>query len=201
MNLGELRAAIDQRSGAAMSPSALNVFVSEASGALSTERDWPWLDATETLNTTKDVAFVTPGATWARTRSLRIAGYGPMERFGIVELEQRWPSASDTRQPDEYAVTSERLELRAVPDAVYAVVHRFVRFQPELLQDTDSPIVPARFHPAIVELATSLVHRRMGDGAAAEACEAAYRRWLIRMTDDARRHSGPARVRLRSTRS
>lgn len=198
MNLGELRTAVDQRSGHAMSPSALNAFVSEAAAALSTERDWPWLDATETLNTTKGTGELTPGGTWARTRSLRIADYAPMERFGIVELEDRWPSSSTTGRPSEYAVSGERLELRAVPDGVYAVAHRFVRFQPALLQDTDSPIAPARFHGAIVELALSLVHRRMGEGGAAESCEAAYRRWITRMLDDARRHAGPSRVRLRS---
>lgn len=197
MNLGQLRLAVDHRTGIGLDPVALNHFVAEAQAAISVEYDWPWLERTATLVTAVGTDTYAVPSDWLRTLSLRLADTEPMYRAAsLADLESDEPSATATGEPDTFAVFGAQLVLRPVPQAVLTVTHRYVRVEPELVVDTDVPLMPAPFHHAIAEMAAALVCRRRGDGREANFM-ASYGGWKARMIAEHARQRPKARVRTR----
>jgi hypothetical protein len=201
VNLGQLRVAVDRRTGIAFDPVALLDALNEANRAIAADHDWPWLHATTSFSTVAGTGAYSSAAAipedWLRTISLKVADSVPMTRRSPVDLDDAWPSTDSTGRPCEYAIDGSALVLRPVPDSVLTIAHRYVRIEPELVQDSDTPTMPAAFHSTIVEHAAAIVLRRARETARAEECMAAARMWERRMVDDVRRYAGPAKVRVR----
>lgn len=194
MNLGEFRTAVNRRTGVAVDATALSEMVNEATQAVGEERDWPWADGVDTF-TTSGASTPLP-ADWSRTRTVNVAGFeakriNAADGDAFLEMEQR---------PSVYSYTIEEgeLVLYPTPDTGTTVIHRYVREETTMNSDSDSPLMPERFHPAIVNYTASLVCDRTGDTAKAMAFRAEYERWLKRMNDGTSRSQQPARVRVRS---
>ncbi len=203
MNLSQLRTAVDRRTGIAIDALAALELINEANRAIAADQDWPWLARSTTFATvvgtdTYSAASAIP-ADWLRTIGLKIADDEPMRWRSRNDLDAEWPSATSGR-PREYTFDASAIVLRPVPDSVVTVTHRYYRMEPELAGDTDVPSLPALFHPAIVEYSAHLVLRRAREAERAAECLASFERWRNRMLDDARRHAGPAKVRLRRRR-
>lgn len=202
MNLSQLRQSVLSRMGltsadALFTSTVLTELVNEAVHAIETENDWPWLEAITTHSTTAGTQTLTVPTDWLRTRNLWITDNGPLTNTGFTDLRARF-EASVQGQPAMYSVTADTIYLGPTPDAVYTVNHHYIKREPDLTSDTDSPLMPASFHPAIVEHATYLGLRRSREEGRASVALDAYQGWLRRMVDNRRRSSQSMRVRVRS---
>lgn len=201
MNLSALRTSVLNRVGGVSgdvmyASSVLTELINEAVHAIEVEYDWPWLEAVTTHTTTAGTQTLTVPTDWLRTRSLWIANYDPMQTLGFADLRTQF-DVSNQAQPECFAIAADTIYLGPVPDAAYTVNHLYVKREPDLSSDTDSPLMPASFHAAIVEHATYLALRRTREEARAAVALDAYQGWLRRMVDNRRRSTAPMRVRVR----
>jgi len=200
MNLAQLNDAVRTRIGvpagdAFYTDQVLTDLVNESLQVISTEYDWPWLDASTTFDLVNGTATYTPPADWMRTRSLCIDGFDAMEYRSLIELRE-WPTTI-VDVPRYYHINVEQITLRPVPGAVWTVTHDYVKVEPTLVDSTDTPLMPSQFHYAIVAYAVHLAYLRSGDVQRATAAVADYQGWLRRMSDARRRQTSPLRVRVR----
>lgn len=198
MTFTELQAAVKVRIGAPaddgfFTATVLGDVVNEALQAISTENDWPWLLTSENLSTVAGTSTLTPGATWIRTKSLQIAGFDPFEWFPIQDLD----GLVGQGQPTIFAEEGNTLQIRAIPDAVYSIKHRFWRTEPVLTSGSVSPLMPTNFHYSIVAFAAYLAHNRAHELDRANQELNSYRMWLERMQSYRRKSAGPIRPRVR----
>lgn len=61
---------------------------------------------------------------------------------------------------------------------------RYFRVEPDLVAGTDTPLAPARFHPAIVDLAVAYLYRRRGDEGPAQDLQVEAQRRVDKMRDE-----------------
>lgn len=200
MNLEQLQDAVRVRLGVPAGDSfytapVLADLMNEALQVVSTEADWPWLEASTTFALVNGTATYDPPANWMRTRSLCIDGFDAMEWRSLTELRE-WPSTI-VDVPRYFNVNVEQITLRPVPGAVYTVTHDYYKTEPTLTNPTDTPLMPAQFHYAIVAYAVHLACIRSGDVPRATAALADYQGWLRRMIDNRRRQTGGLRIRIR----
>lgn len=202
MTLTELIASVRAKSGypstdAQITDAAITDFLNDALNAISTERDWPWLETSATLTTVADTAAYSPPSGWVRTRALQVPGSAPMDGAASrFELDSLYPSTS-TGQPQSWVVSGDQIRLYPIPDGVYSITHIYFRQETQLSSPTDEPLMPAWAHAAIVHWATSLCHSRTRNQELADESMKRARDWLTRLADNARRSNGPYRVRVR----
>lgn len=194
MNLGELRTAVDRRSGLAVEAASLTSFINEAVNAIGEERPWPWLDALDSFNATAGVGNYTLPSDHAQTRWVTVAG-NPTHRIGTGELDA-YDLTGTERVGYGYAIEGGELVIAPTPQTAAAIIHRYRRYEREMIGDTDVPLIPAAYHPAIVAYACTLILDRAGDSRA-ETYRGEYNRWLRRMTDAMQRSQQPTRIRVR----
>lgn len=184
MNLLAIVAAIQQRLGVPTSDAMFTTAVctdlaNSALHMIEMDGDWPWLEATETITPISGTAVYTPDANWTRTIEVQWGDYPPLQRVDISDLRAL---GSPAGRPQFYAVYAEKLQLRPVPNATSpAITHLYLRTEPDLVDGTDEPLMPAQFHYAIVELAAYLAYRRIHQLPEAGGAQAAYQEWVARM--------------------
>ncbi len=190
MDLAALRSAVLTRMGnpsddALYPTSVLTQLVNAALHYIETEHDWGWLETVESIPTVAAQGTYTPAATWARSLELSSGGF-PLKRVTVVDLELLRDS---TGAPKMWAAYGNALEVVPVPTGVATLRHRFIRTEPDLAADSDTPLMPARWHQAIVDYATYLAYRREGNLQDAGTALAAYDTWLEQMLRVAGRYS------------
>ena len=177
---------------------AVTELIVEALNAIATERDWPWLETSETFSTVNGTATRAVPTGWMRTRTLQVAGSAPMDDSRSREqLDGLWSDSTATGQPMFFVVSGDALRMYPTPDAVYSVTHVYYRQETQLSSGSDTPLMPAWAHAAIAEWASSLLLTRLREDARAEAAMKRAHGWLDRLQDNARRVTGPVRVRVR----
>ncbi len=209
MDLGTARDEVYGRLGIAqtdgqLTPQFVSQLLRTALKTLAGERDWAWLQATETLSTTGGVNYVTPlaasgpGVTWTRTTNLTGAAHG----HSITQIS--WQQFRDKNVTDQGAlpdVWSEHLGLlflNPTPSgSTTTLFHDFIRGEAPLTSDTDSPLLPDQWCGAWVEKASELCARRIQDYQTATVCAGEYKSWLTKMDAYRRRSAGPYRVTVR----
>lgn len=195
MNLTALRTAVRTRLGvptndALFTDTVVTSLINAALHAIETKHDWEWLEADETLATVASQTYVAPTDTdWLRTISCTISGRVPLERRTITELDLM---LGDSGTPRYWGVFNRKIELRPVPSAILSIKHRFVQAEPDLVSDSDTPLMPASFHTSIVELAAHYGFRRSKNLPAAGAALSDYQAWEERMLGRADRSSDSA---------
>lgn len=200
MDLTTMRTAVRTRIGVPSTDTffvdaTLTDIINEALAAVATERDWPWLTTSTTFPTVAGTATYTPTSGWTKTRSLTIDGFDSMEERSLIEI--RSIPTTQRGQPSIFAVSGDQIILRTVPDAVYTITHDYVKTEPALSANGDTPLMPTQFHYAVVAKASELAHLRQGSLAKAEAQKAEYAAWLVRLNDNLRRTTAPKRIRVR----
>jgi hypothetical protein len=214
VNLTQLQAAVYARLGVdntdgLLTPALINGFINDANHQVELMHDWPWLQATETITTVAGTDSYAPGSfnatldqnglpiLWHRTDELRDGvDAAVLERQSVTELDDRWlPTMAG--KPREWAVYGDKLIFRPVPDAVYTIVHRYVRQEGDLTAGSDTPSMPASTHAAIADLATFIALRRDRNDPRAQSAEAAFQTWMAGLQIDKRRYKTPGRVRVR----
>lgn len=200
MNLAESRDAVYLRTGYSsddglLTPERVTQCLRSALNFIASEHDWDWLQATETLTTTANTAYVTPGSTWVRTTHLTGPSNADVTRVGWTDYRS-YP-ASSTGQPTTWSDRFGRLYLWPVPDGSYALTHDFIRTETTLLADTDEPLMPDQFQDGWIEYAAYLALRRVGESDKAGEALGAYQEWQRVTADNRRRSKGPYYVRVR----
>ena len=194
MNLGELRTALHRKTGIAVDTTALTEFVNEAVQAIGEERDWPWQDAVDSFTSTGAEAYYLP-SDYVRTRAVTVGSY-PTNQISLAAHDAYdttyMPGALHT-----YTIEEGQLLIKPAPASGTTVVHRYVAEETPLVADTDEPLLPTRFHQAIVNYASAIVLDRAGDEKRAASARLEYERWLKRMTDSMVRSQQTARITVR----
>lgn len=172
-------------------------ILNEANHSVETERDWPWLGATETISTVSGTRLYTPAAGWLRTKALTAADWGPLKVVSQDDLAQAWPTTTDLGTPVLYAEVAGQLDLRPTPNGVYTLTHSYFRTEPELSSDSDTPLLPNQFRGRLVDMATAMAAARLRIWAVSQYHQSKDAAWQRRMADDTRRTLGTKRVRVR----
>lgn len=188
-----------------ITPTIVGQFVNDANHAIEVMEDWPWLLTSGTFSTIAGVQSYPITAlfpTWLRTSEVLVAQTDgtnwALNHLGGRELDDRYPN-SVLQIPQAWTIRGDAFQFGPTPDAAYQVTHWYYRQEPDLNQDTDTPIMPASFHAAIVELACALTLRRVQQEGRATAAESEFTTtWLPRLQAHRRRFTGPIRVRVRS---
>lgn len=202
MNRLQLRESVYDRLGvpqtdATNTTAVVDRLVNAALHQIEVMHEWPWLQASTTISATSGTGSYPVPTDWLRTRYLQIDQDAPLEGYEIGELIKRWPDSTTRGRPEEYAIDGDAVLLRAIPDTSYTVTHYYIKREPDLTADDQSPLMPASFHDAIAEKAAEISFRRSGQTDRASVCHAAFGEWEQRMQDDRRRRSGTARIKVR----
>lgn len=194
MNLGEFRTAINRRTGQAVDATALNEIVNEAVQAVAEERDWAWMNTVDTFPTQSGTTDYVLPADWERTVAVTIDGH-PARRINAADGDGY--NFYEDRPVWGFVIDAGLISIYPEPGSVLTVKHRYVRSEPVLEVDSDEPLLPARFHGAVVNYAAALVSDRFHDIARGDAFRAEYKSWLRRMYDASSRSQQPGRIRVR----
>jgi hypothetical protein len=196
VNLGQLRTALDRLTGVGMDATAQTEWVNAAVQAIASERRWPWLDGTASITTVDGTASYALPADWQATRGVSANG----NNYTPVSVRSGDGTWDDWQDDVSYGFAVEGTNLIIYPTPAVSgdtITHRYVKTEPALSADGDEPILPARFHWAIVHYAAALIFDRMGQMPQAAAQRAEYEKWRARMLDDLSRTRGPHRIRVR----
>lgn len=200
MTLEQLRDAVKVRLGAPPDETfyldeQMDDLVNEALQTITAEGAWSWLQTTETINTVAGTRFYTPNTNWATTKALSIAGFDAMSMLSLQEV-RNWPD--DVRDvPVFYTIYLDQIYLAPAPSAVFAIRHDYLRDEITLIDNTDTPLMPAIYHYSIISYACHLAHLRSGDLARAQAAGAEYKSWLNRMEAQKLKSYSTIKVRVR----
>lgn len=183
MNLTALTGALRTRLGvpstdALFTDSVCTELINAAVHAIEVKHDWPWLEAVETINTVNGTDTYTPASGWMRTVSVTISGRPPLERRTIEEIDLLLGASGD---PRFYTVFAEQIVVRPVPTSALAMKHRYIKTETDLSAGSDTPLIPAAYHQAVVSLAAHYGFRRSNQLADAGAALAEYQQWEDRM--------------------
>lgn len=143
--------------------------------------DWPWLEASETINLVAATSAYSPAAAWRQTVALQYQDYPPLKRMDIEDLRQ----IGGTGRSFAYAVYAEQLHIRPVPTSTEAAIdmtHLYIKNETPLSADGDSPLLPAVHQWIVVEYAAYLGFRRSGQLDKAAASKLAYDGWIETQT-------------------
>lgn len=174
----------------------LDDLINESLQTITAEYTWPWLQATETINTVAGTRFYTPlDANWDMTKAISIQGYDALTFLDLQEV-RNWPD--DVRDvPMFYTIWLNQIYLAPTPSATYALRHDYIKNEPLLKDNTDTPLMPAIYHYAILAFATHLAHLRAGDLPRAQAAQAEYDKWLKRMSTKRQQSTSTVKIRVR----
>lgn len=184
MNLTALTAALRTRLGvpttdAMFTDATCTDLLNWSIKKINSDHDWGWLEKSEAINTVNGTATYTPGADWLRTLMVQYGDYPPLEHVSIDRIRMIGTPAG---RPAFYTVFGDLIQLRPVPSAVVALTHLYIRTEPDLTAGGDIPLMPATYHPVLVEYAAYLGMLRISDIQEAGAALARYDKWLARQT-------------------
>lgn len=203
MNLGELRTAVRLRAAvpttdAKWTDAYVEDAINEANYLIGTEQPWPWLEDVETITGPSDpidLAAITPAVRDIRSVTVDDAyqatyiTVGEMDRWGN---HGRYSTYSFTTWGDD-------LVIKPAPSSTSTVKIRYYRNEPTLTDDTDTPLLPAAYHPAIVHMAAAIGFEGLDDPSSAGVHEARARIIVNRLARvELSKVRGPRSVRVRS---
>lgn len=154
MQLSEIRTAISTEVELSLSSPALTQLVNRALRKVAAERDWPWLELTET-GTWGSGETITMDATAKAVRSVVIDDrrYDPM-------AEQDADTQAGQLLSTGFSVAARELRVVPQPAATATYTLWYVAYENVLAADADEPLIPDAFIDAVVMLACSMAHDR-----------------------------------------
>lgn len=173
----------------------LDDLVNEALQTISVENEWPWLQVATTFNTATGTRFYAPPTNWQLTKALSIEGQDALFYIDLQE-SRNWPD--DVQDiPLYYTIYTEQIYLSPTPSAIYTIRHDYIRQEPRLIDNSDTPLMPPQFHYSIVAFACHLAHLRAGDLPRARAAQDEYNAWKKRMEERRMRTASTLKTRVR----
>ncbi len=170
-------------------------LINDALQQICLDHDWPWLLTSETISTVAATATYNLPTRHLRTASIVDATIGrALNKMSLIEMDQ--VITTYTARPTIYHIGAV-ITLRSVPDAVYALTHRYYIAEAALASGSDTPLIPEVFSRGVIEQAAVLAFSEAKDIERSLAADAAYTRWLKRAQDNAMRSREPGRIRVR----
>lgn len=185
MNLGQLRTAVRLRANVPTTDliwtdGFVNDAINEALVSISTEHPWPWLQTKASPSHTDglvDLSAITPAVR-------------DITHLFVEDVEAKKVSVAETDLvavvgPSEaryvFSVWGNELQIRSAPSATDTLTLRYYRNESVLTADADTPLMPAVYHPVIVERACSIGFESTDDQSSAAMHEARSRQLLAHM--------------------
>ena len=203
MNLGELRGAVNRRTGIAVDTAALNDWINFALTEIALEDRWPWLEAQTTFTTVAGTNVYTLTPTTVRTVISVVDAngnaYDPASDRDLLIFSTGDDLVSQFSEDGKwFSAKAQQLRIAPTPSSAFVVTVSYISNEPRLLADIDSPLLPEVYHEAIIERAAlEVVSRRnqvSSDSRKADMYMKNYNRLLMKMKREALRYVGPART-------
>lgn len=118
---------------------------------------WPWLEATTTVTVGTGGSASLGVADLRRELSVTQLGNRSLVRAPLGQILEAGSGAS----PQWYAISGTTLHIGPAPTGNTTFTVHYLRTEPDLSGGSSEPLLPVRYRTAIVELATSIVLRRM----------------------------------------
>lgn len=200
MILEQLRDAVRTRLGTPENENfyqvqSLDDLLNESLQTISAEGDWSWLQTSTTFSTVYGTRFYTPPTDWGTTKAVSIQGYDTMSYIDL-QSARNYPD-DQYGIPAYYTIFDDQLYLAPAPNGIMTIRHDYLRTEPKLTDNSDSPIMPNMYHYSIVAMATHLAHLRSGDLPRANAAKLEYNDWLKRMEGMKIRTTSTLKIRVR----
>lgn len=183
----------------------LDDLVNEAIHHLETSSPdgYQWMRAT--VNTTVSAASYTftqisGSQTIARIMSLRVldnATWRPLDFRGPDEIQQLYPSSSDTGIPESYYVEGSTVYVYPTPDASYTAQYRVLVTEADLGGGGSTPSIPTVFHTAIVDCALLFAYQALADDRRVALQESRVAQHVQRMRTFGQQYDPVPRIRVR----
>ena len=203
VNLGQLRTAVRLRANVPANDGIwTNAFVNDAINTaladLSLEQPWWWLQNTATPTATDGAVTLSGLSPVPRDISHVFVGDVEAKKVSVAESDLTAVSGPvDARYT--WSVWGQSLQIRPEPSASETITMRYYRDEPVLTADSDTPIMPAAYHPVIVERACAIGFESLDDQSSAAMHEARSRSFLSHMIATAlRRIRGRHSIRVRA---
>ena len=203
MNLGQLRTEVRLRANV---PSTDGVWtddfvdsaLNEALASISLEQPWWWLQSTKSTTATDGVVDLTTVAPTIRDIVGVFVDDYEAKKVSVLETD-----AAATYGPVDaryaFSVWGDTLQIRPAPADTAVIKVRYYRDEALLAADADEVLMPAVYHPSVVEKAVSICFESLDDTSSAAMHEARSRSLLSHMIATAlRRLRGRHSVRVRS---
>lgn len=200
MNLNALRTQIDRRTGVRQDVPAATAYINEAIATISSDREWPWLDALQSFTITADVngdpvaAYALPDS-YSETRTVNVNGE-EAQLIYIADADDFNLSFDNWLSDWMYTVDTNLLTIFPTPPVDTTVLHRYTRTEATLAADTDTPLMPERYHSLICDLASGLFLERINPARSENYMER-YRKGQKAMREGVQRKTNPNRIRIR----
>lgn len=148
MNLTQAIAELKARGFDYLSDARATIMLNNAKNALEDEYPWPWLESTITgpvplsISDLKYVEYVVD-----TTNGVELDGIDPRD---VIDLDRNVATAGN---PSSWWLDGAGT-LKTYPTSATAQLSvRYVKFSPELSAGTDTPLIPARYHPVWINYA------------------------------------------------
>jgi hypothetical protein len=206
LSLADMRAAVVRNLGGSMTAEydiampnpLLTSIVNECLATIDSEADWPWNQQVGTLITVAGTHLYTPTAGWVRTDVLTHPDHGPLGFVSLEELARRWGDVTEQGTfPLWYSEAGGQLDLRPTPSTAATLVHVYYATEPELIDDGDEPLLPDRFRPRLIHMATAEVASRNANWALQQRHQNMDPDYKKRMDDERRRVKATAGIGVR----
>lgn len=162
-----------------LSDSRCNTFINRAYHSICEAEDWPWLRTTTsgsaplTISDLRSIFTVVDS-----TKDAPLTGID--ERTLIEHLDA---DLTTTGTPDYYYRTADSTLAVYPANTSHTLKVTYLKVPTDLSADADTPVIPARYHIAIVDGAECHARKDNGSYEAVAACEAAFERAIQRMRE------------------
>lgn len=186
--LAELRSTLRKRATIAENDTSatyqvLDDFINVALQQVSVEHDWPWLLTSEAISTTSGDSTYPLDDRYVATDTIVDLTTGESLRHRDRKTLLLTPTAT-TGRPTVYSIYAGQINVRPVPNGVYALTHLFYQQEAILIGDTAEPLVPRGYDEGVIEYAAFLALRFMREEQRAVFARKAYDEWLTRTADN-----------------
>lgn len=211
MNLTSLKAAVLDRTGilstdALATSASLTLAINAAIHRIETANPngWDWLRSPASFTLVPGtgsygfaaISFVSGIGSFSKVVEAHYVASGveyPLRRVTHSVLRTQFLSTASGR-PEQYAVEGRTVYLAPLPANADTVRLTVVLEEPDLASGSDTPLMTAIFHDAIVEQAAALIFRRTQNLGAAQVADAEARQWIGKMFAYQRGSVGPSKV-------
>lgn len=197
MNLRDLAAAVNLRTGVGVSEDALYDVVNEALAKVSRVQDWPWLEQAQAITALEDTDDYTLDLDARRIVSVTVNGF---ETLPVAPVEMdAWDEEGISLRRIFAVEGGTTLSLRPTPTEDDPIVVRYIANEPRLTAATQTPLLPDAYSDVLIDGASSMILERVGELARADRAANRFDAGVKEMVKGARHNrTGPFRVRSTS---
>jgi hypothetical protein len=163
VNLSQLQAAVQAYGYGTDTAAQQTVFINAAYREVHSKQRWPFLEAYDTSLSTiagvNTVSLATLGGStpWRNLDAVRIQSDGTansgqdMDYMQPQNMRSRETEYSDwSAKPRNWSVIDQTLHLWPIPDGVYTLGIDYIIEPPDLVNPTDTPLLPIPYHDVLV---------------------------------------------------